>query len=1055
MVSGDASSSSNGIKRKSVKPGSTTSKKQKTVTQDGSREWPSYFHDLFKALNTVLAFCSSRRSMAPTFGSIRGSVENLLKGSLDLGKVSEIKALCPDLVKFAYIPKNDLLIYGSDQPVPERKTGRRKSPDYSEFGPSQLQDSQDHVLVLEFKEPMRGRRPENPYAHSLPPSLTPAAMKKLVEKRNAQFCDAVNELLAKTSEVEDPVSLLQVSGRRFAPVNTAWNGDTADDPSEVPSSNERPSATEIIDRIRTQDWYKDQILFRQETEKKAARQGTLEITLSVAIANALSSSRQISSLYCHQAEAINALTDGSHVIVSTPTASGKSVIYQVPMLRFLEKDPDSTFIFVYPTKALAQDQRVAVQNLLSNCSGLDTTQVASYDGDTPQEERRQIRENASIIFTNFDMIHFSILPHEDLWRRFFKNLKLIAVDELHYYTGLLGSHVAQVMRRLRRICAAIGNRRVQFVSCSATIANPLEHMRNIFGVENVTAVTEDGAPSGHKEFLVWNPPLKVPGDHSLGRVNATDEATGLMRFLMKRGFRVILFCQRRKSCELAMKIIRAELTAEGRLDILEKVMAYRGGSPLDRRRIEREAFSGQLHGIIATNALELGVDIGVLDVVIVLGFPPGGLASFRQQIGRAGRRTRDSLTVFVPEPMPMDEHYLKKPEDLLRGPVADIILDLKNPLILEAHLQCAGTEMPVTLEDAQYFGPMMKEVCDTRLSKDADGWYHTHPKFLPYPAKHVNLRGVEEEKYVLIDITEFERGGNAKLVEEIEISRALFEVYEGGVFMHQGLTFIIHSISHDSRVVHLRRADVNWITGTDVDPIKTHRIREVKKREGAISQEHAFYGRIKVQTTVYGFYKIRNGCIIDQVDLECLPWERETVGFWLDVPESLLQLLVDQEVNPAEAIHSAQHAVLNRMQVPGELRTECKAPEKEYKTEKSKRKRPARLIFYEPAGKGGGLAAKSFDRLSHFIGSAYDQVVTCECEKGCDSCILDPFCRGHNVVLSKVGAKAILQALLGLPVSPEEVPPPEHLPGEPVAHHQTVVEADVIPTQGTIEVERD
>ncbi|KAG6897838.1 hypothetical protein C0992_010326 [Termitomyces sp. T32_za158] len=396
-------------------------------------------------------------------------------------------------------------------------------------------------------------------------------------------------------------------------------------------------------------------------------------------------------------------------------------------------------------------------------------------------------------------------------------------------------------------------------------------MSKIFGLtsEEIEAITKDGAPSGTKDFLVWNPPHideKVP---SLGRHSSITEATGLMRFFMKRGIRVILFCKIRKVCELAMKTLRADLSNEGRLDILERTMPYRGGySREDRRKIEQDAFNGRLLGIVATNALELGVDIGVLDAVIMLGFPVT-IASFRQQAGRAGRRLKDSLAVLVADPYPIDQYYVTHPEELYEKSNDELVIDLNNKPLLEAHLQCAAQEMPLSHEDEKYFGDLFKEVCETQLVKDQDGWYHTNPKFLPYPSKFISILkvtdspvgGAQEETYAVVNVTKAEQsGGRSSVLEEVEISRAIFEIYEGGV----------------------------------------------------------------------------------SVDLETPAWQRETTGVWIDVPKALLELFLLKGINPAEAIHAAQHAVLNRFSLAQDLKTECKVAEKEYKMAESKRKRPAR-----------------------------------------------------------------------------------------------------------------
>lgn len=666
--------------------------------------------------------------------------------------------------------------------------------------------------------------------------------------------------------------------------------------------------------------------------------------------------------------------------------------------------------------------------------------------------REEIRESASVIFTNFDMLHSSVLPHENRWRKFFKNLKLFVIDELHYYTGLLGSHVAQIIRRFRRVCVAVGNRHTQFISCSATISNPRVHMKNIVGLElaDITVVTEDGAPSGQKHLLIWNPPFRDAMAPSLGRHSSLSEATGLMRFLMKHGIRVILFCKTRKVCELGMKTIRADLSNEGRLDVLEKVMPYRGGySQEDRRRIERDAFNGRLLGIISTNALELGVDIGVLDAVIMLGFP-STIASFWQQAGRAGRRSQDSLVVFVADSLPIDQHYVENPGQLFDKTTDDLIVDLESKVILEAHLQCAGYEMPLSLEDEKYFGPMTRELCESYLLRDEDGWYHTHPKFLPYPSNHISIRGIQEDKYAVVDVTRIDVGRAPSILEEVEVSRAMFEAYEGGVFMHQGLTFIVKEVSHDSRLVTVIRADVNWITSprdfTNVDAVQAYRIKEIKG-----SPYRACYGKIEVVIKVFGFFKIRDNVILDTVDLYTPTWEHDTTGLWIDLPKILLDLFKIKHINPAEAIHAAQHAFLNNFCLSQDMQTECKAAEKEYKAKETSRKRPARLIFYDAIGKGGGVAAKAFDNVHNIVKKAYETVISCNCEQGCATCVQSPACKEGNLVCSKIGAFLVLQTVLGFEIDSTSIP----FQGDGAQSLDTIVAASPVHAIDGIQEETD
>ncbi|KAG6849336.1 hypothetical protein H0H93_009302 [Arthromyces matolae] len=921
-----------------------------------------------------------------------------------------MRAILPDLIKFAYIPRNQLRIT-------EEISRGRKSPDYSSCSgstsTSTLENEEDHVLVLEFVDNVRGTKTKG------------------------------NRFLSSAHGAQDPVVALRIAADTHIPINPSCDPDivrSVHDFRQVPSSGDRPSIDSIVTELEEQSWCKGRITYKRSTEAKDATNGSkpcLKRTypliqsfsamvtppLSPPIAQALLGSRQITSLYSHQATAIHALARRRHVIVSTSTASGKSVIYQVPTLQFLEADPHSTAIFVFPTKvslpllmsspfnllhdllqALAQDQKASMEQLVSTCPGLQHLKVATYDGDTPPEVRPELRESSSVIFTNFDTIHASILPHEDLWRR---------------------------------ICAALGNRHILFVSCSATIGNPGLHMSRIFGLpmEDVEVVIDDGGPTGAKTSLVWKPSLINELVPSLGHHSSLTDATGLMRFLMKRGVRVILFYTkglRTRRCS-AMKTLRSDLSSEGRYDILERTMPYRGGySREDRRKIEQDAFNGRLLGIVATNALELGVDIGALDAVIMLGFPMT-VASFRQQAGRAGRRSRDSLAVLVADPFPIDQYYIEHPEELFDRAADDLLVDLESKPLLEGWCSRPSHEMPLSSEDRSYFGPQFEEICNMHLRQDQHGWYHAHPKFLPFPSKFISIRGAQEDKYAVINVTKTEESGQpGSILEEVEVSRSMFELYEGGVVKH---------VLHDSKVAHVVRADVNWLTSPrdftqvlllcplnttlfyrssrNVNAVQTHRIKEIKG-----SSYRAYYGKVDVEVMVFGFFKIRNKVILEAVDLDTPAWHRETTGLWIDVPKTLLQLFLLKGINPAEAIHAAQHAVLNQFSMGQDLRTECKAAEKEYTSRASRRKRPARLILYDAIGQGGGVAAKALDN-------------------GVQSAA----CTENNLVCSKLGALLAIRCIIGLDIDPDDVSSQE---GQ---DFETVVEAETVHVMDGVEVE--
>ncbi|SGZ30200.1 BQ5605_C110g13215 [Microbotryum silenes-dioicae] len=869
------------------------------------------------------------------------------------------------------------------------------------------------------------------------PQYSKESTTSLIERRNAKFSAAVSELLVACAAAvppKDPVTLLLAATDHNLPVKP---GDEDVERKRLTEKREdlefyqrnpdwRPSIEKIVIELMHQKEYRGQIVENGHRifDARKGVYGDLDLPLSTSVWDALYTTKEITQLYSHQAQAINTLDAGYNVIVSTSASSGKSLIYQLPALKELEKDNDATAMYIFPTKALAQDQKRALAELLAACGGFEDVKIATFDGDTHREDRDYLRDNANIIFTNPDMLHLTILPREESWRRYFSNLKFVVVDELHYYAGLFGSHVAFIMRRLRRICAAVGNDKVKFISCSATIANPKEHMQTMFGLEDVVVVDVGGSPTGKKEYLIWNPPFIDVQDPKQGRLNNMYEASRIFRFLMDRGIRAIVFCKVRAQCELLMRQVRTDLMVEGRSDMASRVMSYRSGySAADRRRIEQEMFSGQLLGVIATTALELGVDIGSLDTVITVGFPYT-LPGLRQQAGRAGRRNKDSLAMLICDPWPLDQHYARNPDQIFTSPFSELGIDLTNPIVMEAHLQCAADEMPIQIEvDTHYFGPELARVVRDRLVVDEEGFYHCHPKHKPYPAKAVPIRSTEEDSYTIVDISE----GRHEVMEEIETSRAIFTTYEGAIYHHMGRTLLVREVNHDRKIARVELAQVEWRTRqrdfTNIDPLEPLTIREITG-----SPCTASYGLVDITSIVFGYFKTdKRNNILDTVNISSPPFIRRSHGLWIDVPASALEILLLKNLHPAASIHAAEHALMSltpivAMCTEGDVRTECKQPEKEFASMPSSRKRPARLILYDSAGMSGGICAKAFDHISVLIRQAADTIANCICTERCPSCVASHMCSGANTIVSKLGALVVLDSILNRPIDIDAIP---------------------------------
>lgn len=1037
--------------------------------------WPEQFKELektFRALNLTYTFFCSRKYLATTFNNFKSTVESHTKRELKIEDVAQITALIPQAINFQYV--DEAMLELNMMGLEDNSKGRRAREFVVPDAMAKEDAERKEVLLFEFidgdlKRQVQHAKTGDPTkaAQKLRdeklkmPVYSQKQMMNLIEKRNAKFTSAVNAFLNQCVEDKiDPVLKLHDESQAFIPTPSESRESTpareqraraAQLPASIPK--ERKTIPEIIAEVKTLEWYTGQIVpdGHRVFDPQPPIYGDLDLQLSQNLVNALYNTKGITQLYSHQAEAINNLYAGHSVIVSTSTSSGKSLIYQIPVLHELEKDPNTRAMYIFPTKALAQDQKRSLRDILRLIPGLEDLVVETFDGDTPMSERTHIRDNARIIFTNPDMLHITILPQEESWRNFLQNLKFVVVDELHVYNGLFGAHVALIMRRLRRICAAVGNRHVKFISCSATVANPEEHMKIIFGVESAKLTDFDGSPSGRKEFLCWNTPFKDPGDPSSGRGDSVSESAKLFCQLILRGVRVIAFCRIRKSCEVLMTAVKNELTNLERQEVIPRVMSYRGGyTPQDRRQIEKEMFEGKLVGIIATNALELGVDIGSLDAVITCGFP-NSIANLRQQSGRAGRRNKDSLSVLIGDSFPTDQFFMENPDEIFTRPNAELQVDLTNMLVLEGHIQCAAHEMPIRLpEDVQYFGDLLPTMAEERMRKDSDGFYYCNERFLPYPSRYVGIRDTEDSHFAMIDTTH----GRNTVLEELEASRAFFTIYDGGIFLHQGNTYLIKEFSQERMIAKVEHVKVDWTTQqrdyTDIDPLETEAIRKIP---GSLSR--AFYGPIRIKQVVFGFFKVdKKGRILDAVQVDNPPIILHSKGMWLDVPRKALEILNERRLNVAGAIHAAEHAVLSMMpnfviSMPGDVRTECKNAQKEFQKRETQRKRPARLTFYDAKGgaSGSGISTKAFEFVDLLLRQACERVTKCHCLEGCLECCCSERCKEANQVMSKAGAEVVLKSLLnweidvdGLPMGPEENAP---------AGVETVVFADEVrPARG-------
>ena len=595
--------------------------------------------------------------------------------------------------------------------------------------------------------------------------------------------------------------------------------------------------------------------------------------------------RGIEQLFTHQADAWDAAHRGEHLVVATGTASGKTLAFNLPVLDALARQPKTRALYLYPTKALAQDQIRSLTELKP-----PAIKPAIYDGDTESSRRWQIRKWSNLILTNPDMLHVGVLPHHDRWGDVLHNLRYVVVDEAHVYRGVFGSHVGNVLRRLRRL-ARIYGADPQFLLASATIANPGELARRLLGVE-ATTIEQDGAPKAERTILLWNPPLT---DEELGlRASALGEAARLMASLVERGVRTLCFAKSRKSAELVHRF-----TAQ-RLGDATRLSPYRAGyTPAQRREIERRLVAGDLLGVSATNALELGIDVGLLDAVICVGFP-GTVASLRQQWGRAGRRGH-GLAAMVATEDALDQFFMRDPEALLDRRVEAAILDHANPRVLDGHVRSAAFEAPLDEKDTETLGPEALEraaqLPDLRRKDNGFVWAGRD-----YPAGRFGLRSATPDSFTVVDVS------TGSLLGLVEQERAYSTVHQGAVYLHLGESYRVAALDLENRTALVEPYSGDEYTQAKKDTMTA--IVEPLREERRLGLDLTF-GRVVVteQVVAYQRKRIGDGETIETLPLDLPETQFETEAIWFVPEDAMLEGLTDI-TRLLGALHAAEHAMI-------------------------------------------------------------------------------------------------------------------------------------------------
>ncbi|MEE9561610.1 MAG: DEAD/DEAH box helicase, partial [Thermoanaerobaculia bacterium] len=749
----------------------------------------------------------------------------------------------------------------------------------------------------------------------------------------------------------------------------------------------QPSAAEVVEQLRSDRRLGPLIVDSLYLPAVPVRTGGLDPPLPAPLRQALVGAGT-EHLWSHQVEGLTAVRAGLDVLVTTPTASGKSLVFHLPVLEEAYAEGPGRALFLYPLKALGQDQKAKFDALAEAAGLAEQARCEIYDGDTPQHARQRIKKDPPrVLITNPDMLHLGILSYWQSWEPFLKDLRWVVLDELHTYRGIFGSHFHHVLQRLLRLCHSVGSQPV-FIASSATAANANEFGEILVG-RPFRWIGESGAPREGRHFLLVRP-----------EASPYTTALHLLVDLLEAGLKTIVFTKARRITELLYSWLRQQAP-----QLAGRVASYRSGFlPEERRDIEKRLFDGELDGVISTSALEMGIDVGGLDACVLVGFPGSVMATW-QRSGRVGRADRESITAMVALPDALDQYLLDHPKELVERPYERLIVDPTNEPVSKAHLVCAAAEMPLDREkDSSYLerhavqvGELLRE---RKLTESADGreLYSRRRR----PQRKVSLRGSSDTATIL-------EARSGTVIGTVDGVRVRHECHPGAVYLHAGRQFLVEELDLEADKVHAKRVKLDYFTTPLIE--KETEILEVlrERQEGPLQ---AWLGRLLVTERVVGFERkrIRGQEVIDQHTLELPPVQFETVGLWFVAPKEIEMSLKGRDEHFMGALHAAEHAAISlfpllaicdRGDIGGisipmhpQVRSGC-------------------VFIYDGHAGGVGIAARGFEQLPELLSRVLDLVESCDCEKGCPSCIQSPKCGNGNRPLDKKGAARLIRLLLG------------------------------------------
>ncbi len=766
----------------------------------------------------------------------------------------------------------------------------------------------------------------------------------------------------------------------------------------------------IVTLLKTSSRYRDRVEHIETLLPKEPVYGKLKKPLSDNIKNYLSKKKL--RLYSHQCEAIESLRTGKNIIITTPTASGKTLAFNVPIFEKLSQDKSAGALYLYPTKALSNDQLKVIKEF-ETLSGIGVNPNV-YDGDTPPDKRPKIRETSRIIISNQYELH-QVLPWHYKWQRFLGNLKFVVIDEAHRYRGVFGSNVALLIRRLRRICNFYGSK-PQFILSTATLANPIEFGEKLIGL-GFDLITSDGAPKGRKYFIFYNPYFD-----GVGTLSTHQEAKNLFLFFVRNNLQTLCFTVSRKMAELIALWSKKELK-ESESYLQDKITAYRAGYfPEERREIENGLKNGILRGVTSTNALELGIDVGSLDSVVISGYP-GTIISTWQQAGRAGRGIDESFATLVAFQNPLDQYFMRHAKVFFGRSHEHAIIGLSNPYIVSGHLMCAASELPLQLaEEGMYFGDGIEEILrilerERLVQSTPNGWVYAGKT---RATEAVSLDNISSEIFKVVC--------DGHLLETMDRAQAYREAHKGAVLLHQGETYIVEDLNLKNSVAQVKKREVDYYTEA-MKIVEIQILEKVGKKE--IGSFTVSFGDVEVNEEYMGYKIMKYDKVVGMERLDLPRLDFKTMGLWFTIPENIKKKIweerkeaedIKEKLNErseenlkremfAGGLHGIEHAMIgimpfhvmcDRWDIGG------------VSTPHHPNTMKPTVFIYDGFEGGIGLAEKAFQLITEIVKMSHELVRDCRCEDGCPACIYSPKCGNGNKPLDKKATILILEELTSL-----------------------------------------